>query len=135
MKCCNCETSSSDPHEGWQRSLETIDLWTPFERLFQSQTSAAICTASIRKSERAAALGLGHDVAALYQRKAERENAQVLRQLRTAIAAFEGRTAREDWPELSTRLTEDLNSPDTQDILTEFRERWIEILFENFPQR
>ena len=132
MCTCSCDTPSrtEDPFAGWQRSLETLDLWQPFERLVAIRESSAACIRNIRQSERASVLGLGDDVARLYAHRAERDNIQTHRQIRAAGEGFRERMERSDWARLSAELRDLLAAPETRDLLAEHRERWTEAVFE-----
>lgn len=127
---CNCHSEQQDPTAGWRESLESINLWTPFERLLGTRGSVSACIRAIEKSERASTLGLGNDFAALYSGNAAREDRQVIRQLNTAKSAFQDRTSQPDWATLSGQLSQVINEPETRQTLDDFRERWIQILLD-----
>lgn len=125
---CNCHSQQEDPQAGWRESLESINLWTPFERLLGTRGAVSDCIAAIKMSERASTLGLGNDFVNLYAANAAREDRQVIRQLNTAKAAFQDRTSQPDWANLATQLSQVISEPETQQSLVDFRERWIQTL-------
>lgn len=131
MENCNCTPASNDSYEGWRESLSTQDLWLPFERLLNARANVAQCIAAIKKSERANVLALGMDVEQLHARRASREDRQAIRQLNTARSAFMDRMAKSDWLDLVQQLNLLVQEPETQEMIADFRERYVETLLEN----
>lgn len=128
---CGCGGDRpTDPQEGWRKSLETIDLWTPYERMLQARASSGACIANIKQAERAEVLGLGAEVANLYRGRAERENNQTLRLTHAAEEALRARRESPDWADLSAQLNDLISRPETQELIGEYRQRWVEILLE-----
>lgn len=128
---CNCESKTKDPMAGFRESLESINLWAPFERLLNVRETVSTCISAIKKSERASTLGLGADVVNMYGAEAAREDRQVIRQLNTAKAAFQDRVAQPDWPDLTAQLNQLIQEPETQEMISDFKERYVQILLEN----
>lgn len=116
---------------GFRESLESINLWSPFERLLNVRGTVSTCIEAMQKSERASTLGLGTDVVGMYAAEAAREDRQVIRQLNTAKAAFQDRVAQPDWADLTQQLNQLIQEPETIEMMGDFRERYIQILLEN----
>jgi hypothetical protein len=82
------------------------------------------------KAERAEHLGVGADVAALYRRAAEREDARARRQILAVINRLDERTSSDDWNDLTRRMREHFDEHDGRAAVDDARDRWRLALFE-----
>lgn len=127
---CNCTSTIDSLPDELKKGLHSLELRAPLSHLVMARDSVAECHFSVLKAERARALHLGDDVAKLYEKKAARENAAVLRLINGANAALKDRLNSEDWHASAKKLAPK-HKNELNDHLLEARERVIEAIFES----
>jgi len=131
MSKCACDTTDTDrPHRTWMEILGSVGLQEVGQQTLDLRPVVESSLKNLRKAERAEALGLGAEVAALHRRAAERDNRQALRLVRAAQEGLRNRTAQEDWQDRASALDEAFGAQDGASALQDMRERWVETMYE-----
>src|SRR3954451_2820225 len=127
--CCGNAEDLAALEEMWT-VLEPIDFREIAEQARLATADYCGDGASHRKADRAEQLGLGGDVAALYRAAAERDDAQVRRQVAATLARLDDRTSRDDWGPLVRRMQQDFEERGQRTVVEEVQGRFRMHIFE-----
>ena len=120
---CTCKSSCADEREQVMVLLQGADLRVLGEQALDVPVTITRCLSQLAKARRAKALGFGDEVAALYQRVAEHDRAQAIRQINGVIAQIDARTTQPDWADLVKGAQNEFEVRDGAALLVEARER------------
>jgi hypothetical protein len=133
MSGCGCGSALShgDQQDKFYEVLEHGGLREVVEQTFGATAMFGKSVASLHRADRAAALGLGDDVARLNREVGERYNRQVRRQFQAAIERLDDRLRQDDWPDFLERVNKEFSERDgaqqVKDLLAEAKEALVNV--------